>query len=116
MALRKLVSKIAKTTEDVDREKLTAFCTGIGVRPIADVHEREHVRTGGEVGALRIVPRSGAPALEVMVRDGNRSVTAVFLGRRKIPGVTPGRRMAVEGTVLRDGNRLLMLNPLYELY
>ncbi|HEY1737383.1 MAG TPA: OB-fold nucleic acid binding domain-containing protein [Acidimicrobiia bacterium] len=116
MALRKFVSKISKSNEDFDREKLAAFCGGIGVTPIADVHEREQVRTGGEIGALRIVPRSGAPALEVIVSDGKLNLTAVFLGRRKIRGMTPGRKVAVEGTVLRDGNRLLMLNPAYELY
>ena len=50
------------------------------------------------------------------MRDGTRTLTAVFLGRRKIRGMTPGRKIAVDGTVLRDGNRLLMLNPAYELY
>ena len=115
-ALPKFVSKFAKPTEDVDREKLAAFCGGIGATPIADLHDRAHVRTGGEISALRIVPRSGAPALEVIVSDGTRNVTAVFLGRRKIPGVTAGRKLAVEGTVVRDGNRLLMLNPAYELF
>ncbi len=116
MALKHIVSKLSKSTEDVDREKLVAFCDTIGLTPIGEAHERERVRTGGEVGALRIVPRSGAPALEVMVSDGSQYLTAVFLGRRKIPGLTTGRKLAVEGTVVRDGNRLMMLNPQYELF
>src|SRR3954464_14454982 len=114
MALRKLVSKIAKTTEEADREKLVAFCGGIGATPIADLEERAFVRTGGEIGVVRLVPRAGAPALEVMVQDGSHTLTAVFLGRRKVLGMTTGRKVAIEGTVVRDGNRLLMLNPSYE--
>ena len=116
MALRKFVSKISKPTEAVDREKIAAFCDGVGAHRIATLQEREHVRTAGEVGTLRIVPRSGAPALEVFVNDGSHVLTAVFLGRRKIPGMTTGRKIAVEGTVLRDGKRLLMLNPEYEFF
>jgi hypothetical protein len=116
MALRKFVAKITKPTEDVDREKLEAFCGGVGAHRIATLQEREHVRTAGEIGIVRIVPRAGAPALEVFVHDGTHMLTAVFLGRRKIFGLTTGRKIAVEGTVLRDGNRLLMLNPSYELY
>jgi hypothetical protein len=39
----------------------------------------------------------------------------VFLGRRRVGGVRAGRRLVVEGMVARDGNRLLMFNPVYEL-
>jgi hypothetical protein len=116
MALRKFMSRIAKSTEETDREKLVAFCGGVGATRIADVLERELVRTAGEIGVVRIVPRAGAPALEVMVHDGTHMLTAVFLGRRKVLGMTTGRRIIVEGTVLRDGNRLFMLNPSYELF
>jgi hypothetical protein len=116
MALRKFVSKIAKTTEQHDKEKLAEFCGGIGATPIAGVQAREYVRTGGEIGVVRIVPRAGAPALEVMVHDGSQMLTAVFLGRRKVLGMTTGRKVAVEGTVVKDGKRLMMLNPSYELF
>jgi RecG-like helicase len=116
MALRKFVSKIARPVEELDREKLAAFCGSVGAAPIASLHERDQVRTAGEVGVVRIVPRSGAPALEVMLHDGSHMLTAVFLGRRRVPGMTTGRKVAVEGTVMRDGNRLMMLNPTYELF
>ena len=75
---------------------------------------RTRVSTGGEVSSVRIVPRAGAPALEVTVSDGRGSATAVFLGRRKIAGLVPGRRIAITGMVARDGRRLLIYNPEYE--
>ena len=64
---------------------------------------------------MRIVPRAGAPALEVTVSDGRGAVVGVFLGRRKIAGLSPGRRVALEGVAARDGKRFLMFNPIYEL-
>jgi hypothetical protein len=76
---------------------------------------RSRVRVGGEVRSVRIVPRAGAPAMEVTVNDGRGSVVAVFLGRRRIAGMSPGRKVAVEGVVARDGNRYLVFNPIYEL-
>jgi len=43
-----------------------------------------------------------------------RSV-GVFLGRRKIAGLSPGRKVAFEGVAARDGKRYLVFNPVYEL-
>ena len=65
--------------------------------------------------AVRIVPRAGAPALEVTLSDGRGQVVAVFLGRRKIAGLSPGRRVAVKGVVASDGKRSLVFNPIYEI-
>jgi hypothetical protein len=75
---------------------------------------RTRASTGGEVRSVRIVPRAGAPALEVTVADGRGSATAVFLGRRKIAGMVPGKRIAMSGMIARDGKRLLIYNPEYE--
>ncbi len=41
-------------------------------------------------------------------------ITAVFLGRRKILGISPGRRVFLEGVVANDGGTNVMYNPLYE--
>ena len=60
--------------------------------------------------------RARLPALEVAITDGRGTATAVFLGRRKIAGVTPGRRIAIEGVPGDVGPRLLIYNPLYTLY
>jgi hypothetical protein len=51
----------------------------------------------------------------VTISDGRGSATAVFLGRRKIGGVAPGRRIVLEGVPGRSGNRYLIFNPLYTL-
>jgi hypothetical protein len=39
----------------------------------------------------------------------------VFLGRRKIAGVVPGRKIIIEGVAGQHGRRYLMINPLYTL-
>lgn len=116
MALRKLVGRLTpRPVEDLDREKLDRFRCDHAGTALDEVDERQRLRAAGEVRSVRIVPRSGAPALEVLVHDGRGAVTAVFLGRRRIEGLSPGRRVVVEGLTVRDGRRLLLYNPLYEL-
>jgi hypothetical protein len=114
VAFRKGLQRLATPTEVLDREALTEFCTVRGFTPMDQLQARTRVRTGGEVKSVRIVPRAGAAALEVTVGDGRGSATAVFLGRRKIAGLAPGKRIAMSGMVARDGKRFLIYNPEYE--
>ena len=115
MALKKMVERFTKPVEEIDREQLTAFCDARQLAAMDDLAPRTRVKVGGEVGSVRIVPRAGAPALEVTVSDGRGSIVGVFLGRRKIAGLSPGRKVAFEGVAARDGKRYLLFNPIYEL-
>ena len=115
MALRKLVERLTKPVDELDRDELRAFCTKMNVTPIDQVELRRPTRVVGEVRSLRIVPRAGADALEVTINDGHASLTGVFLGRRKIVGVMAGRRVVFEGVITLDGRQRQMFNPIYTL-
>jgi len=115
VAFKKMVERLTRPVEEVDDEQLAAFCDSRLLTPMDAIEARHRVRVGGEVRSVRIVPRAGAPALEVTVSDGRGAVVGVFLGRRKIAGLSPGRRVAIEGMAARDGKRYLVFNPVYEL-
>ena len=115
MALRKFVEKLTKPVEESDREQLMTWCTQRDVVPLDALELRHPVRVGGEVRSVRIVPRAGADALEATISDGRATVTAIFLGRRKIPGVSPGRRLILEGVVAHDTEGNVIYNPVYTL-
>ena len=114
MALRKFVDRITKPTDQIDREHLAEWCANSGLVALDEIAMRQPVRVGGEVRSIRIVPRAGADALEATISDGHGALTAVFLGRRKILGIAPGRRVFLEGVVTKDGTAKVMYNPLYE--
>jgi len=114
VALRKFVDRITKPTEEVDRERLEQWRATTGCVALDEIVVRTPVRVGGEVRSIRIVPRAGADALEATITDGKGALTAVFLGRRKILGISPGRRVFLEGVVAKDGGTNVMYNPLYE--
>lgn len=113
MPLRKLVDRITKTVEESDRERLAAFVDSLDVTPLDRLPPRVPVTFAGEIAAVRLVPRAGAPALEATIKDGRGSVVAVFLGRHSIGGMTPGRRLVAEGVVVPQGPVQLVYNPWY---
>ena len=115
MALRKLVDKLTKPVEEQDRETLVQWCDERQGAALDDLVLRRPVRIAGEVRSVRIVPRAGADALEATVTDGRQFVTAVFLGRRKVIGVSPGRRLILDGVVTEDVGEKFIYNPIYTL-
>lgn len=115
MGVRKLVGRLTKPVEDLDREQLIEFCGTLDCRRADDLQPRAVNRVAGEVQSVRVVPRAGSPTLEVTLTDGHASVVGIFFGRRKLAGLSPGRRLILEGMVATIGNRTVMYNPVYEL-
>lgn len=112
--LRRSISRWANS-QNQELSDLAKEHLGRDVQPIADVVDRERVRLRGTLRSVTLQPRGNAPALEAELDDGTGSVVIVWLGRRRIVGVVPGRAMKVEGrTSLQDGRRV-MFNPRYEL-
>jgi hypothetical protein len=60
-------------------------------------------------------PRAGVPALVAELYDGTGSMSLVWLGRRQIPGIEPGRSLVGYGRVMRYGEQPVIFNPRYEL-
>ncbi len=83
--------------------------------PIGEARFRQRVQVRGRVRSLRVRPWADVPSLELVLVDPTGGITAVFLGRRQIPGIVPGTQLAIEGMVGAQGNRLAILNPHYDL-
>lgn len=115
MGLRELAKRFTATTDEVNQVRLQERFCEIDVSRIADTPGRAPVRICGEVAAIQVVPRAGSSWLEVTVDDGSGRAVAVFSGRKRIPGVDPGRGIVLEGMAGTEGGRLQLLNPAYTL-
>jgi hypothetical protein len=113
--LSKLRSKLNQTVEQIDDERLQDRCKALGSVEITGAPLRVPVRLGGEIQGLQVVPRAGSPSLEVTIADGTGRAVAVFTGRKKLPGVDPGRRVVIEGVGRMERGRMLLVNPAYTL-
>lgn len=86
-----------------------------GCCPIADAVDRERVELRGSLRTVTLRPRGGVPALEAELYDGSGVITLIWLGRRRIAGIEPGRAIKVEGRIGVQEKMRVMFNPRYEL-
>ena len=112
--LRQALSRWADSSEAHQRELRQSHATEEAIA-IADAPEREHVVVNGVLRTVTLRPRGGVPALEAELDDGSGVITVVWLGRRRITGVDPGRSVTVAGCIGRQSGVPIMFNPRYEL-
>jgi len=107
--------RLGASVDELDRARVQVRCNGLGVTPLDELPLRVPVRVGGEVKRVMIAPRNGVPNFEVMISDGTGQVTAVFAGRRRIPGIEHGRAIVLEGVAVDQRGRSVIYNPAYTL-
>jgi hypothetical protein len=99
----------------LEAEELQQSTDQEGATPIVGCAERGRACVAGTLRTVTLRPRGGAPALEAELYDGTDVISLVWLGRRKIAGIEPGRRLKAEGLVSVQDGRKTMFNPRYEL-
>lgn len=110
--LRRVLSRFTTTGRpDVDALR-PPDC---GATPVADLVDRERSIVRGTLRTVALRPRAGVPALTAELYDGSGTICMVWLGRRAIPGIEPGRDIIARGLVTQDEGRLVMYNPRYDL-
>ena len=113
--LQRALHRLASSNAELESEELQKNVRDVGAVPIRNCEDRQVVSLTGAVATVTIHPRGGYPALEVELRDGSGAVTLVWLGRRQIPGIDPGRSLMVSGRISCHEGRRVMYNPKYEL-
>ncbi len=112
--LRKSLSRWASSA-DMEARELKQDAAKAGCCPIDEAHDRERVELQGSLRTVTLRPRGGVPALEAELYDGSALITLVWLGRRRIAGIEPGRAIKVTGRVGVQDQIRVMFNPRYEL-
>jgi len=113
--LRRMFGRLAASSEDLQAEELRQHAEEQGCTPIASCQDRQEVSVSGTLRAVTLRPRAGVPALEAELFDGSDSLDVVWLGRRSITGIEPGRRLVAHGRISHQRGRRVLFNPRYEL-
>ena len=100
----------SQEAEDLQRDVEKAGCASI-----ASHGDRDRVTLHGSLATVTLRPRGGVLALEAELYDGSGTVTLVWLGRRQIAGIGPGRQLTVHGRLGCSDGRKVLFNPRYEL-
>jgi amino acid transporter len=86
-----------------------------GSLPIGELRYRSRATVEGRVRSVEVRPGTDAPVLECVLADETGGISLVFLGRRELRGLHPGRRLRAEGMVAAYEGHLAMRNPTVEL-
>lgn len=112
--LRRSLSRWA-SSEDMEAKELQHDTVKAGCCPIGDAEDRQRVELRGSLRTVTLRPRGGVPALEAELYDGSGVIMLVWLGRRRIAGIEPGRAIKVQGRIGVQDRTRVMFNPRYEL-
>ncbi|MET7642019.1 OB-fold nucleic acid binding domain-containing protein [Streptomyces sp. NPDC005438] len=86
-----------------------------GCTRISECGDRQVVHVTGTLREVALRPRAGVPALEAELFDGSAALDVVWLGRREIAGIEPGRKLIASGRIAMNHGRPVLFNPKYEL-
>lgn len=116
MSLRDAVRNAFASQEEVDaeQERYTA-ARSVDCQPVSGLAPRTRGKATGVLRSVVLRPREGVPTVEAELYDGSGALDLVWLGRRTIAGIEPGRRIRVEGMVCDVNGRRTVFNPRYEL-
>lgn len=112
--LRRTVASWGDQSDQQDRE-LERSLRRDGATKIGEIALRDAVTVRGTLRSVTLRPRGGVPALEAELYDGSGALTLVWIGRRRIAGIDPGRTLEVHGRVGLQGGVPVLFNPRYEL-
>jgi RecG-like helicase len=113
---RRAVRRLASDEHEIEADDLQErVAKDASADPVVHCQERALVTVLGTVRSLTIRPRAGTPTLEVELYDGSGTVTLIWLGRREIAGIAPGKQLRATGRMTTDGTRRVIFNPRYEL-
>ena len=109
-SINRWASAATHEARELQHEAVEAGCC-----PIALAADRQLVSLHGTLRTVTLRPRGGVPALEAELYDGTGLITLIWLGRRRIAGIEPGRNLSVEGRLGVHDSTRVMFNPRYEL-
>lgn len=113
--LARLLHSITTNVDELDAKVLSEASARQGACSCARAEPGERATVAGRLRSVVYTPSEHVPSLSAELYDGSGSVQLVWLGRRRIPGIEPGRRLKVQGRIAeRDGERTIF-NPWYEL-
>jgi RecJ-like exonuclease len=110
-----LLNRLTATAERLDAHDLQEEVEVRSCIPVDHLVRGRTVRVVGRLRSVVYTPSETVPTLEAQLFDGSDCLDLVWLGRRRIVGIEPGRKVVVRGRVGVHDGRLAIYNPWYEL-
>jgi Tfp pilus assembly protein PilX len=113
--IQRIGASLAKSKSEQHAESLQGAVSEVGATPIGACQEGQETTVSGVLRSVTLRPKDTVPVVEAELYDGSGQVRLVWLGRRRILGITPGRSMVVTGRITANNSHPTIFNPRYEL-
>ena len=114
-SVRRFFKRLTASEAELDAEELQRESVEGGSTLAGHCERGQLVSVSGRLRTVVYTPRTNLPTLEADLYDGSDVVTLVWLGRRHIVGIEPGRQLTARGRVAVRDDRKVIYNPYYEL-
>lgn len=114
--VRRITRRLTENPEERDAERLAAEADNSGAQRAVDCTRGQEVTMVGTLRSVETNAKGCAGGVRAELFDGTDTVTLVWLGQRRIPGIDCGRTLRVQGRlgVLENGVKAIY-NPRYEI-
>jgi hypothetical protein len=113
--LRRFFERLTASEDELQAEELQRESAKCGAMPAGQCTRGQVVSVSGRLRTVAYTPRTNLPTLEADLYDGTDVITLIFLGRRSIAGIEPGRQLTARGRIALRDDRKVIYNPFYEL-
>lgn len=83
-----------------------------GATPLNQCRPRQKVVLRGTVTTVKA---SAAAGVEAELEDGTATVSLIWMGRRRLECVVPGKELLVTGRLSEEEGRMVIYNPEFEV-
>lgn len=104
--------RFLSSAEQLEAEDLAEQAKAAGAIPLSECQIRQKVTLRGTVASVTTSPQSW---LEADLNDGTGTVSLIWMGRRRIECIMPGRHLLVTGRLTEEEGRLVIFNPEFEV-
>lgn len=114
--LRRLTRRLTEDPEQRDVEELNGEAVHTGALRAIDCQRGQEVTMVGTLRSVEANAKGCAGGVRAELYDGTDTVTLVWLGQRRIPGIESGRTLRVHGRLGKlDSGAKAIFNPHYEI-
>ncbi len=113
--LRRMTRRLVEDLEVADAAEIADESRSHGAQCASECSRGERVRIFGELRSVQTCSANAKAGVVAEFFDGTDTVTLKWLGRNRIPGIEPGRKLWVSGRVAEHDGAEMIFNPYYEL-
>ncbi|RMB60088.1 OB-fold nucleic acid binding domain-containing protein [Tessaracoccus antarcticus] len=104
--------RFLSTAEQLEAEDLADQAREAGAVPLSECASRQKVTVRGTITS---VTASNTSWLEADLTDGTGTVSLIWMGRRRLECIIPGRHVIVSGRLTEEEGRRVIFNPEFEV-